>query len=93
MLTAESEANLRRAHTEAKWELRHSRRELGEYPPRYLIDDLRMARWLAERIRVEGVSLPPHHLAVMRAQLLRKLAMAELIVTDLSPRSSSVDYR
>lgn len=89
MLTAESEANLRRARIEAKWSLRRCRGELGGYPPRYVIDDLRMAGWLIERVRVEADSLPPHHLAIMRAQLLRKIAMAELIVTDLLERSSA----
>jgi len=90
MLTAESEANIRRARTEARWELRHSRREFGEYPARYIIDDLRMAGWLTERIRVEAASLPAEHLATMHAQLLRKLAAVELIVTDLLARSSAI---
>lgn len=91
MLTAESEANLRRARIEAKWQLRRCRREFGSYPSRYVIDDLRMAGWLTERIRAEADSLPPHHLAIMRTQLLRKLAMAELIVTDLLTRPSAAD--
>ena len=90
MLTAESEANLRRARTEAKWELRHCRREFGEYPSRYILDDLQMTGWLTERIRVEGASLPVEHLAAMHAQLLRKLAFTELIVTNLWLRSSAV---
>ena len=65
MLTAESEANLRRAHTEARWELRHSRREFGDYASRYITDDLRMAGWLAERIRVEAPDLSAERLATM----------------------------
>lgn len=89
MLTAESEANLRRARIEAKWELRQYRREFGDYRTRNVIDDIRMAAWLTERIRAEAGSQPPLHLAVMRAQLLRKLATAELIVTWILASSSS----
>lgn len=82
--SAESEANLRRARIEAKWHRRRYVRDFGDYStPLNLVHDIRMTAWLFEKIRIEGPSLSEQRLQVMRAQLLRKLATAELVAIDL----------
>lgn len=79
-----SEANLRRARIEAKWAKRCYERESGAYSTSFnLVHDIRMAAWLFEKMHAEESIIPEHHMRIMRAQLLRKLAMAELVVTDL----------
>lgn len=80
---AECEANLRRARVEARLARRHHRREFGEYKALDLVRDIRKAAWLSERIRVEGAALTEWKLSAMRAHMLRTLALAELIATDL----------
>ena len=83
-LHAGCEKNWRRAVVEAKWSRRRYRRESGEYStPLNLVHDIRMAAWLFEKMCAEGSTLPEHHSKIMRAQLLRKLAMAELVIIDL----------
>lgn len=82
--SAECEANLRRAHVEAKWRRRQYLRECGNYnTPLNLVHDIKMAAWLAEKMRVEGPTLSKQRQEIMHAQLLRKLATAELVVIDL----------
>ena len=80
----ETEINLRRARIEARWARRNYRRESVEYSTTLnLIHDIRMAAWLFEKMRSEESTIPEHHLQMMRAQLLRKLALAELVAIDL----------
>lgn len=83
-LSNESLANLRRAAIEARWHNRRHTRKFGEYRTSLnLLHDIRMAAWLVERIRVDGPGLSELRLRTMRAQLLRKLALAELTSTFL----------
>ena len=83
-LQASSDTRLRRAHTEARWESRRYRREFGVCDTALsLIHDLRMAAWLVEKMRVEGGAMSERRLEAMQAQLLRKLARAELTTVSL----------
>lgn len=88
---ADYDFSVRRARVEAKRLLRNHEREFGRYCARHVIHDIRMAGWLAERMRQEASELSDAHLASMRAQMFRKLALAELVVTNLQSNPSAAD--
>lgn len=74
--------NHRRARIEAKWRLRAWQREYGAYQLSHTLHDIGMAAWLFEKLRAEAATLSEQETAAMRAQLLRKLALAELVIAQ-----------
>ncbi|MDY0961772.1 hypothetical protein [Massilia sp. CFBP9026] len=88
-LPSECEASLRRARSEAESDLRDFEREFGAYNPAYVVDDIRMASLLAERLRVEAPDLSEQRASIMRALMLRKLACAELVTAAIFARGPS----
>ena len=90
VLGAHSSDNHRRARIEAKWRLRAWQREYGAYQLSHTLHDIGMAAWLFEKLRVEAATLSDQQTQAMRAQLLRKLALAELVIAQAAPELADI---
>lgn len=78
MLRPDYRANIRHAIADAKWTLRVSEREFGGFRHRDVLVEIDKCRWIAERIRIEGLSMPPFALICLHQQLLNKLSFIEV---------------
>jgi len=87
---ADSDDNCRRARIEAKWRLRAWQREYGPYQLSHTLHDIGMAAWLFEKLRVEAATLSDQKTPAMRARLLRKLALVELVIAQAARELADV---